>query len=345
MISIDHGHIFGMLGNMLAVGCTCTHWWSDGEALTRPNFEKTFPQLERAADRRRILDDPEVAMVLISAIPADRARLAIEAMEAGKDVMVDKPGCTTPDDLAAIEACVTRTGRIWTVAFSERFEVRAVAKAEELVVQGAIGRVRQTLGTGPHRVGDLVRICVADLVQLLLLERVAHKRREQRERRPEPQQIDQFLHFTGSTEAEVSFARVENRSRPEVPGFQDYGEMVLTGDRGNGYVRVDWFTPAALPVWGDGRLIILGEKGTIELRKYIDIARDGAGNQLYLANGDTVERIDCNNVALPYFPRLVADIRDRTETAVTQAHIFRTMRLALQAQAMAEVAAGGWLHG
>ena len=139
----------------------------------------------------------------------------------------------------------------------------------------------------------------------------------------------------------MSFARVENRTRPEAPGYQDYGEMVLTGDGGNGYVRVDWFTPAALPVWGDGRLIILGETGTIELRKYIDIARDDAGNQLYLANGSTVERIDCNDVALPYFPRLLADIRDRTETSVGQAHTFLATRLALQAQALAEAAGRG----
>jgi predicted dehydrogenase len=330
VIGIDHGHIFGMLGNMLAEGCRCTHWWTDGEPLTAPSFRQRFPTLERAADRRRILDDPEVAMVLISAVPADRARLAIEAMEAGKDVMVDKPGCTTLADLAALEACVARTGRIWTVDFSERFEVRAVAKAEELVAAGAIGRVRQTLGTGPHRVGGPRPEWYwrREAYGGILCDIGSH-------------QIDQFLHFTGSTRAEVSFARVENRTRPEATGFQDYGEMVLTGDGGNGYVRVDWFTPDALPVWGDGRLIILGETGTIELRKYIDIARDDAGNQLYLANGATVERIDCNDVALPYFPRLVADIRDRTETAVGQAHTFLATRLALQAQAMAEAAGRG----
>jgi predicted dehydrogenase len=325
VIGIDHGHIVGMLANMLAAGCHCSHWWSEGEPLTAEAFRGQFPTLERTVDRRRILEDPEVAMVLISAIPADRARLAIEAMEAGKDVMVDKPGCTTLADLTAIEACVARTGRIWTVNFSERFEVRAVAKAEELVAAGAIGRVRQTLGTGPHRIGGPRPswFWQREAFGGILCDIGSH-------------QIDQFLHFTGSTGAEVSFARVENRSRPDAPGFQDFGEMVLTGDGGNGYVRVDWFTPAALPVWGDGRLFILGEEGTIELRKYLDLARDHAGNQLYLANGSTVERIDCNDVPLPYFGRLVNDIRDRSETAVPQSHTLLVMRLALQAQALAE---------
>ena len=71
-----------------------------------------------------------------SRVPADRAALAIEAMEAGKDVMVDKPGCTTLEQLAAIKVTQERTGRIWSVNFSERFEVRAVTKAAELVRQG-----------------------------------------------------------------------------------------------------------------------------------------------------------------------------------------------------------------
>ena len=70
-------------------------------------------------------------------------------MRAGKDVMVDKPGCTTLEQLPQIQACVAETGRIWSVNFSERFEVPAVTKADELVRAGAIGTVKQTLGIGP----------------------------------------------------------------------------------------------------------------------------------------------------------------------------------------------------
>ena len=152
VIGIDHGHIFGMLGNMKAEGCTCDTYWTDGPAVTETKFNEVFPEVAKVEDRRRILDDPEVTMVLISSVPEDRADFAIEAMRAGKDVMVDKPGCTTLDQLADLRAVQAETGRIWSVNFSERFQVAAVTRAEELVFGGAIGRVVQTLGIGPHKV-------------------------------------------------------------------------------------------------------------------------------------------------------------------------------------------------
>src|SRR5690606_20642088 len=191
VMGIDHGHIFGMLGNMLTQGCRCSHWWTGGPAVTEAKFVETFPQLEKVADYRAILDDPEVAMVLISAIPCDRAAVAIAAMEAGKDVMVDKPGCTTLEQLEVIKACQARTGRIWTVNFSERFEVAAVARAEELVKAGAIGRVVQTVGIGPHKQNLKTRpgwFFQRDKFGGILCDIGSH-------------QIDQFLHFTGSDTA------------------------------------------------------------------------------------------------------------------------------------------------
>ncbi len=326
VIGIDHGHIFGMLSNMMAQGCTCTHWWTDGPAVTEAKFRDTFPALTRAEDRRAILEDPQVAMVLISAVPADRAALAIEAMEAGKDVMVDKPGCTTLEQLAALREVQARTGRIWTVNFSERFEVPAVTKAEELVFGGAIGRVVQTVGLGPHKQNLATRpewFFRKERFGGILCDIGSH-------------QIDQFLHFTGSETAEIVHALVENTTMPEHPGFQDFGEMVLRSDKGHGYVRVDWFTPNGLPTWGDGRLFIQGTEGHIELRKYTDIGRPHVTNTLLLVNGTENARIDCNDAGLPYFARLVADVQDRTETAVSQRHTFTVMDLAIRAQRTAE---------
>ncbi len=326
VLGIDHGHIFNMLGNMLKAGCYCDAWWSEGKANTEEQFVQLYPDLQRANDKTGILDDPDIDMILISAIPADRAALAIAAMEAGKDVMVDKPGCTTLEQLAALRECVQRTGRIWTVNFSERFEVPAVVKAEELVAEGTIGNVVQTLGMGPHQQSLHNRpswFFQRERFGGILCDIGSH-------------QIDQFLFFTGSTDVTLSHALIENTTRPEHPGFQDYGEVVLTGDKGHGYVRVDWFTPDALPVWGDGRLFILGDQGYIELRKYTDLAREDSGNHLYVANGSKVEYLDCSEVELTYSPRLVNDIKNRTETAVSQEHTFRTMELAIKAQMMAE---------
>ena len=326
VIGIDHGHIFGMLNNMKSQGCTCDAYWTDGPAVTEEKFGEVFPEIAKVTDRRRVLEDPEVRMILISSVPEDRAGFAIEAMRAGKDVMVDKPGCTTLDQLAEIRKAQAETGRIWSVNFSERFEVPAVTKADELVRGGAIGRVVQTVGLGPHKQNLKTRpswFFERARYGGILCDIGSH-------------QIDQFLHFTGSDSAEVAHALVENTTLPDHPGFQDFGEMVLRSGKGHAYVRVDWFTPNGLPTWGDGRLFIQGTEGHIELRKYTDIGRRHVTNSLFLVNGEENTRMDCDDAGLPYFPRLVADVQDRTETAVSQAHTFATMELAIRAQMKAE---------
>ena len=326
VMGIDHGHIFGMLSNMLGQGCTCSHYWTDGPAVTESKFNQVFSELEKVPDYRTILDDPEVDLVLISAVPADRADLAIVAMEAGKDVMVDKPGCTTLDQLARTRETQEKTGRIWSVNFSERFEVPATTKAAELVTGGAIGRVVQVVTLAPHKQNLKTRppwYFQRERYGGILCDIGSH-------------QVDQFLHFTGSTEVEIAHALVENTTMPDQPGFQDFGEMALVGDKGHGYLRLDWFTPDGLPTWGDGRLFILGTEGTIECRKYTDIGQPHKTNALYLVNGTENVVIDCRDAGLPYFPRLVADVQDRTETACPQQHTFRTMDIAIQAQMKAE---------
>lgn len=326
ILGIDHGHIFGMLSNMVSQGCHAGAYWTDGPAVTESKFNSVFPEIAKVDDRRRILEDPSVEMILISAVPEDRAGLAMDAMRAGKDVMVDKPGCTTLDQLAALRAVQAETGRIWSVNFSERFQVPAVTRAEELVFGGAIGRVIQTVGLGPHKQNLATRppwFFERRRYGGILCDIASH-------------QVDQFLHFTGSTSAEIVHAHVENTTRPEHPGFQDFGEIVLRSPQGHGYIRVDWFTPDGLPTWGDGRLFIQGTDGQIELRKYTDIGRPHVTDTLYLVNGEENARIDCNDAGLPYFPRLVADVRDRTETAMRQDHAFLTTELAIRAQMKAE---------
>jgi predicted dehydrogenase len=327
-IGLDHRHIYGMSQNMIDIGAEFTGWWTDGNPDTLQGFEKRFPDVKRIEDRGAILENPDIDLVLIASIPSERAALAIEAMEAGKDVMVDKPGCTTLEQLEAIKECVARTGRIWSVNFSERFEVACVTKAAELVAEGAIGKVVQTIGMGPHRLNRDIRpdwFFEKDKYGGIICDIASH-------------QIDQFLFFTGSSDAKVTMASAANYANPDDKGLQDFGELALRSDQGHGYIRVDWYNPDALPTWGDGRLTILGTEGYIELRKYVDVARNDGTDHVYLVNKERCEYIDASDAGYPYFANLAADIENRTETAMSQAHCFKVMELGLKAQAMADAA-------
>ncbi|MEM1274705.1 MAG: Gfo/Idh/MocA family oxidoreductase [Pseudomonadota bacterium] len=327
-LGLDHRHIYGMAQNLANAGAEFAGWWTEGEPGTLAGFVERFPDVPRL-DRDAMLADPSIDIILIAAIPRDRAGLAIDAMEAGKHVMVDKPGCTTTEQLAQLRLVQARTRRIWAVDFSERFEVPAVTRASELVAEGAIGKVVQTVGLGPHRLNRKTRPdWFFDRMAYggILTDIASH-------------QIDQFLHFTGAEAAEITLASVGNFANPEAPGLQDFGEIALSAPEGRGYIRVDWYTPDALPNWGDGRLTILGTEGYIELRKYVDVGGRPGTDHLILVNGQRCENIDASDAGLPWFRDFLDDVEDGMASLPTQAHYFTVMDLALRAQEWAEAGA------
>ncbi|MBN9306386.1 MAG: oxidoreductase [Devosia sp. 67-54] len=324
-IGLTHNHIYGQVDCLLREGATLAGFWSDEEDVAAPFAEK-YPQARRAADRRELLDDPSIALILTSAIPARRAEIAIAAMQAGKDVMSDKPGMTSLAQLDEIKRVQAATKRIFSVCYSEHFETRSTVKAGELVKAGAIGQVVNTVGLGPHALNNNKRApYFFDRQQYggILCDIASH-------------QVEQFLFFSGSDDAEIVSASVANRTHPQYPGLQDVGDMHIEGPTATGYVRVDWFTPAGLGTWGDGRLTIVGSEGYIELRKYIDIVGRPGKDHLFLVDGKGTHYIDCSDVDLPYGRQLIADVLNRTETAMPQARCYKAMELALTAQRMAE---------
>lgn len=321
-IGLDHRHIYHMVGGLLDAGADCAGFdpaTSDPRVLA--GFRERFPQLAEArADE--LLDDPTIELVVCAGIPSERGPLAIRAMRSGKDVMVDKPGVTSFEQLAAVEHAVAETGRIFSVCFSERFIVPSTIVAGKLIADGAIGRIVQTLGLGPHRLNRAIRpdwFFDKQYFGGILTDIASH-------------QIDQFLHFTGSQDAEIVASGVGHFGAPDLPDFEDFGEVLLRSDRASGYIRVDWFTADGLPTWGDGRLTILGTEGTIELRKYLDIAGRPGTDHLFLVDKAGTRHIDASGEPLTYFRDLIADVANRSERAVTQRHVFTVCRLALHAQ-------------
>lgn len=325
VVGINHAHILGQVGCLLAAGAEFLSFHAAEDALAAP-FAARFPQARRVSEIAAVLEDDRLDLVVTAAIPAARAAIAIAAMRHGRDVMSDKPGMVSLDELASLRAVQAETGRIYSILYSEHFETPSTVRAGELVAAGAIGAVVHTIGLGPHAVHLSPRpdwFWRRASTGGILADIASH-------------QCEQFLFFSGASEGRVLSARVQNRTTPAHPEFQDLGDMHLATDTTSGYVRVDWLTPRGLPVWGDGRLTILGAHGYIELRKYIDIAGRPGRDHLFLVDGAGARHIDCADGALPYGTALLRDIRERTETAMPQARCFGAMDLALRAQALAE---------
>ena len=288
-------------------------------------FGSRFPHARRAREVAEILEDGSISLVASAAINSERAALGIDVMRHGKDFVVDKPGFTTLEQLDEARRVQAETARIYSVDFCERFHHPATVRASDLVAEGAIGRVVQTIGLGPHRANIPSRPAWFFRRRKyggILADLASH-------------QLDQFLWFTGSTRARIDSARTGNFHFPEYSEMEDFGDISVSGDGGVGYARVDWLTPDGLNTWGDGRLTILGTDGFIEVRKNCDLAGRAGGNHLFLVDGSGTRYFDCGNHPCPYASRLIDDVLNRTETAMTQAHCFLASELALQAQKQA----------
>ena len=325
VIGMNHNHIYGQVDAVVRGGGELVSFYAKEPDLIAA-FAKKYPQAKLARGEKEILEDKSIHLVLSSIIPNERAPLGIRVMRHGKDYMADKPGITSLEQLAEVRRVQQETKRIYSIMYSERFENRATVKAGELVKAGAIGKVVQTIGLGPHRMNVKARpdwFFDRKYFGGIITDIGSH-------------QFDQYLYFTGSTKADIVASQVGNLNHPQYPRFEDFGDVMVRGNGGTGYVRVDWFTPDGLNSWGDGRLTILGTDGFIEIRKNIDIAGRDGGNHLFLTDQKETRYIDCSQVTLPYGEQLVNDILNRTETAMTQEHCFLATELALKAQQQAQ---------
>ncbi|WP_449407552.1 Gfo/Idh/MocA family protein [Microbacterium maritypicum] len=329
-VGLDHGHIHGMVEQLVAAGATLSLVW-DEDPQRLADFVAKHPGSRAAASENEVLDDPAVRLVASASIAGLRGPLGVRVLEAGKDFFADKPALTTLDDLAAARDAVARTGGKFAVYYGERVHSEAAILAGQLIAQGAIGEVLQVVSFGPHRIGESRPDWFYDPEQYggILCDIGSHN-------------FEQMLFYTGARSGQIVSATVANYAHRETPGLQDFGDAHVVLDNGTtGYVRVDWFTPDGIDVFGDGRTVLLGTDGYIELRKYIDITTDNGGGQVLLVNHEGQHRFDATGrTGFPFFGRLIRDCLDRTEHAMTQEHAFMAAELSIIAQRDARVLAG-----
>ncbi|MFD2615167.1 Gfo/Idh/MocA family protein [Paenibacillus gansuensis] len=322
-MGLDHGHIYGQTNGLLEAGGTLK-WVYDQDPAKAAAFAKTYPQVRIAQSPEEILEDGHVKLVAAAAVPSERAALGMKVMDHGKDYFTDKTPFTTIEQLQAAREKTAATGQKYMVYYSERLHVESAVYAGRLIQEGAIGRVLQVMGTGPHRLNKSSRpdwFFRKEQYGGILCDIGSH-------------QIEQFLFFAGCKDAKVLHSKVANFNNPDVPELEDFGDAALLGDNGaSNYFRVDWFTPDGLSTWGDGRTLILGTDGYIELRKYTDLARDRQGDHVYMANHEGEYHMAVGGqVGYPFFGELIKDCLHRTEQAMTQEHAFKAAELCLDAQ-------------
>jgi predicted dehydrogenase len=325
---LDHGHIYGMCNGLLEAGATL-QWVYDADPAKVEAFRKAYPQVRVARSLDEILADPAVQLVAAAAVPCDRGPIGCRVLRAGKDYFTDKTPFTTLDQLAEARAAVAATGRKYAVYYSERLHTEAGMHAGDLIQGGAIGKVIQVIGLGPHRLNKAARpawFFEKARYGGILCDIGSH-------------QCEQYLHYSGATDATVTHAAVGNYANPDVPELEDFGEASFIGNNGTtNYQRVDWFTPDGLSTWGDGRTIILGTQGYLELRKYVDVGHSATGETIILVDGQGEQRFSvAGQVGFRYFGELILDCLNRTEQAMTQEHAFKAAELCLKAQAAAKV--------
>lgn len=324
---LDHGHIYAQTQGLRSAGGECALVW-DSDPKKVAEFLKRFPETKVADSLGEILQNKDVVCVAGASVPADRFALGEKVLRAGKHYFVDKPPFTTLEQLDAARKLVAQTGLKYMPYYAERIHNQAAEKANALVKSGAIGKVLQVLIMAPHRLSKNARpdwFFKRERYGGILTDIGSH-------------QFEQFLEFSGAEDASINFARVANLGNPEFPELQDFGEANLTTDTGAScYCRVDWFTPDGLPVWGDGRTFILGAKGYIEIRKYVDYSDpEKPGQILFITDAQKTERIDCRQMNFPFFGKFILDILNNTENAMTQRHAFKAAELALKSQQIAE---------
>ncbi len=322
VVGLDHGHIYGMCNGLSEAGAEISYVFDPDEEKVKA-FKKAFPEVVPLASQEDVMKS-DVQLIASAAIPNRRYIIGLDALSHGKYYFSDKPPFTTQAAVDEARKKVKETGLKWFVYYSERLHVESAVFAGTLIEEGRIGEVVSIKGWGPHRLSAPTRPdWFFDKEQYggILTDIGSH-------------QLEQVLYYAGAKDAKLVSSRAGNLKHPEYPGLEDYGDAFFITDNGIPcYISVDWFTPDGLPTWGDGRMIISGTKGYIEIRKYIDVGATEEPNHVILVDDKEVTHFSVNGkVGYPYFGLLIRDCLDGTEKCMSQEHIFRAIELAIEAE-------------
>jgi predicted dehydrogenase len=317
LLGLNHEHVFRMVQAVRDGGGELALVWAEKpEPQLAAKFFKENPGAKMAGSEAELLESQEIALIVNVAPPAERAAVGARIMRAGKDVLADKGGILSLEELDTLRRTQAETKRIYSISYNERLLMPVSVKIDELLKAGAIGRVTHMQGRGPHGLTHNPRepwFWTRAGHGGILVDVGAH-------------QCDQFLYYTGSKTAEVVRATVGNVDNHDRPEFEDTGEMWLAGDGGTGSAQVSFYTGKS----SGFQLMLTGTEGHMYVQKHV--------NHITLThrNGKREEHRAPAGTALPFGRQLIDDVLARTETAMPQAHAFLASELAVRAQLAAQ---------
>jgi predicted dehydrogenase len=204
------------------------------------------------ADWRALLDRERPELVTVCPPHHLKAEIALECLERGVHVLVDKPMALDLDDLARLEAAVRRGRAELQMMLTERF-APPFAALKRLVDEGQLGRVAGVVSLRPHEFALAERepwMLREELEGGILVDLVIHD-------------ADLARWYAGEEFAEVTAYQARKWAR--YPGFWDVGHaLFLTGGGTPVALEADWLTPRRTP-W-DCRFFLTGTDGAAEVQ-------------------------------------------------------------------------------
>lgn len=216
-----------------------------------------------------VLQDERINAIMVHSKSKDMVPHALRALEAGKSVVVEKPGGGTVEDLVRLAEAEAQAGpgQIVQVGYNVRL-AQSIARAKELVEDGVIGEVvtvsaRGAALVGEHRTDHLNQ--PADMGGVLWILGC--------------HMLDSLVHMFGAPESVNArvrkSARLSDESSREDSAavLLNYPEVSMTYSF-DGHDHLEWFESSRISVYGTAGMIEVGILPQ-SLRVYVDEDRAG----------------------------------------------------------------------
>lgn len=172
-----------------------------------------------------MLIDEKVETVALGGCYGDRGEMAVKALQAGKNVIADKPLCTSLKELKKIEKAAKKSGKTVSCMFTMRYS-KSFTAFKKLVDQGTLGEINNVYFGGQHPLmyGRRPDWYFEDGKHGGTINDIAIHA------------IDILNYAMGLKVKDINEARCWNKYATDEPEFKDSAQLMLTAENGAGIV-------------------------------------------------------------------------------------------------------------